>query len=206
MVSTHPTTHNCHLHVPLIFQFTSKVKVLILLFTFLCFFFLGSAGTTRSTICKFSFFWLIIIRPRLLASIMWSVCLSKSHRSLCVSFSKTDAGLCIYHLFIWSNFNFLHISQWITLSNLSCLVLYPFCVNLLYSLIMWLRVSSLSSHNQHLLFCCVFYTLTLIWLVLITLFCAAMRRVFVSLLRFPFLSDIHVFSCETLFISRLNCP
>ena len=50
------------------------------------------------------------------------VCMSKSHRSLCVSFSRTDARLCIYHLFVWSNFNFLHISQWITLPTQSCLV------------------------------------------------------------------------------------
>ena len=27
----------------------------------------------------------------------------KSQRILCVSFSKTDSGLCIYHLFVWSN-------------------------------------------------------------------------------------------------------
>ena len=39
----------------------------------------------------------------------------KSHWSFCVSFSRTGAGLCIYHLFVWSNLNFLHISQWITL-------------------------------------------------------------------------------------------
>ena len=33
--------------------------------------------------------------------------MSKSHRSLCVSFSRTGAGLCIYHLFVSSNLNFL---------------------------------------------------------------------------------------------------
>ena len=100
--------------------------------------------------CKFSFlfffFLLIIIRSGLLAKIRWSVCMSKSHRSLCVSFSRTDAGLCIYHLFVWSNLNFLHISQSCLLYSLptqSCLVLYSFCANLLHSLIMWLIVSSL---------------------------------------------------------------
>ena len=36
-----------------------------------------------------------------------------------MSFSRTGAGLCIYHLFVWSNFNFLHISQWITLPTQS---------------------------------------------------------------------------------------
>ena len=68
----------------------------------------------------------------------------KSHRSLWVSFSRTDAELCIYHFFARSNLNFLHISQWITLPTQSCLVLYSLCANLLHSLIMWLVVSSLS--------------------------------------------------------------
>ena len=53
--------------------------------------------------------------------------MSKSHRSLCVSFSTTAAGLSIYHFFVWSNLNFLHISQWITLPTQSFVVLYYFC-------------------------------------------------------------------------------
>ena len=82
--------------------------------------------------------------------------MSKYHRSLCVTLSRTDAGLCIYHFFfVCSNFNFLHISQWITLPTQSCLVLYSFCANLLHSLITRLMVSSQSPHNQHLPFCCV---------------------------------------------------
>ena len=100
---------------------------------------------------------------------MWSVSTSKSHRSLRVSFSRTGAGLCIYHLFVWSNLNFLHISQWIILPTQSFLVLYSFCANLLHSLIMWLVVSSLSPHSLHLLFCCVLSILLLIRLVLIHL-------------------------------------
>ena len=108
-------------------------------------FILWSAGTAKPTFLQVLFFLLIIIKSGLLAEIRWSVCMSKSHRSLCVSFSKTGAGLCIYHLFVWSNLNFLHISQWITLPTQSCLVLYSFCDNFLYSLIMWLIVSSLSS-------------------------------------------------------------
>ena len=55
--------------------------------------------TAKSTILQiFFFFLLIIIRSGLLAEIMWSVCISKSHRSLCVSFSWTGTGLCLYHL------------------------------------------------------------------------------------------------------------
>ena len=80
-------------------------------------------------------FLLIIITSSVLAEIGWSVCMSKSKMSLCMSFIKTDAGLCIYHLFVWSNFNFLHHAQWITLLILSCLVLYSFCANLMHSLI-----------------------------------------------------------------------
>ena len=53
---------------------------------------------------------------------MWSVCTSKSHRILCVFFSKRDSDLYIYQLFVWSNFNFLHNSQWINLPTQSCLV------------------------------------------------------------------------------------
>ena len=126
---------------------------------------------------SFFFFLLIIIRSSLLAEIRWSVCVSKSHRSLWVSFSRTDAGLCIYHLLVWSNLNFLHISLCITLATQSCLVLYYFCANLLHSLIiMWLIVSSLSPHSLHLLFCWDLSILSLIWLVLMAFPCAAIRR------------------------------
>ena len=138
------------------------------------------------------------MRSGLLAGIRWSVCMLKSHRSLCVSFSWTADGLCIYHLFVWSNWNFLHISQWITLPTQLCLALYSFCANLLHSLIMWLIISSLSPHSQHLLFCCVLSILALIWLVLMVLSCAAIRKDSISLLRFPFPSQVQVFWCEML--------
>ena len=56
---------------------------------------------------------------------------------------------CAYHLFVWSNLDFMHISHWITFPTQPCLV---FCANLLHSLITWMMVSSLSSHSLHLLF------------------------------------------------------
>ena len=121
------------------------------------------------------------------------------------TFSMTHVELCLYHLFRWSNFIFLYISQWITLSTQSYLVLYFFCANLLHSL-MRLMVLSLSLHSLHLLFCCVLSILAFIWLVLMALFCAAIRRGSVSLLKFPFLSYVQVFSCGMFFISRLKCP
>ena len=89
------------------------------------------AGAAKSTILQILFFLLIIIRSGLLAEIRWSVRMSKSHRSLYVSFSWRDAGFCVYHLLVWWNWNFLHISQWITLPTQSCLVLYSYA-NLLH--------------------------------------------------------------------------
>ena len=168
-------------------------------------FILWSAGTAKSTILQVLFLLLIIIRSGLLVKIGWSVCISKS-QSLCVLFSRTGAGLCIYHLLVWSNLNILHISQWITLPPQSCLVLYSFSANLLHSIIMWLIVSSLSPHCLHLLFCCVLSILAFIWLVLMVLFCAAIRRDSVTPLKFPFLSHVQVLSCEMLLISRLKRP
>ena len=106
---------------------------------------LWSSEAAKFTILQVLFFWLIIIRSGRLADIRWCVCMLKSHRSLCVSLSKTDAGLCIYHLFVWVNLNFLHNSKWITLPTQSYLVLYSFCTNLQHSFIMWLIVSSLSA-------------------------------------------------------------
>ena len=135
-------------------------------FSFSFRFILWSAGTAKSTILQILFLLLIIMMSGLLAGIRWSVYMLKSHRSLCESFSKTGAGLCIYHLFVWSNWNFLHISQWITFPTQSCLPLYSFCANLLHSRIMLLIVSSLSLHCLHLLFCCILSILALIWFVL----------------------------------------
>ena len=129
--------------------------------------FCGQPRQQSRQICRFSFFLLIIIKSGLRVEIRRSVCMSKSHRSLCVSFSRTGAGLCIYHLLVWSNVNFLHISQWITLSTQSCLALYSFCTNLLHSLIMWLMVSSLSPHSLYLLFCCILSILALLLSILL---------------------------------------
>ena len=85
------------------FQFPSKVKVLILLFTFFQFYSVVSRDNKVNNFASsffffFSFFFvflLIIIRSGRLAKIRWSVCMLKSHWSLYVSFFKTDTGLCI---------------------------------------------------------------------------------------------------------------
>ena len=92
----------------------------------------------------------------------------------------------------------MHNSQWIQ----SYLVLYSFCAYLLHSLIMWLIVSSLSPYNQYLCFFGVLSILALISQVIMALFCAAIRRDSVSLLRFPFLSHVQIFPCEMPLVSR----
>ena len=144
-----------------VFQFATNANVLILLFTFFQFYSVVSRdGKVHNFASSLFCFAIDYYKSGRLTEIGWSVCVSNYHRSLWVSFSRTDVGLCIYHLFVWSNLNFLHNSQQITLPIQSCLVLYSFCENLLYSLIMGLIVSSLSPHNLHLMFCILLSILT----------------------------------------------
>ena len=144
-----------------VFQFPGKFEILIF-FSFSFNLTLWSTGTAKSTICQVLFFLWIIARSGHLAEIKWSVYISKSHRSLCVSFSWTDVGLCMYHFFVGLNLNVLHNSQWMTWPFQSCLVLYSFFANLLHSLIMRLIVSSLQPLHVPLLFCCVLSITSLI--------------------------------------------
>ena len=67
----------------------------LFLFSYSFSFILWSAGSTETTILQVPSFLLIIIRSGDLAVIRWSVYMSKSQRSLWISFSRTDAGLCI---------------------------------------------------------------------------------------------------------------
>ena len=99
---------------------------------------LWSSGTAKSTILQILLLLLIITRSGSPAETKRSACMSKSHWSLCVPSSWTGAGLCLYHLFVWSNLNFLNILQLITLPTQSCPVQHPFGTNPLHSLIMWL--------------------------------------------------------------------
>ena len=81
-----------------------------------------------------------------------------------------------------------------------------FFANMPHLFIVWLIVSSQSPHNQHLRFCCILSIFALIQFVLMAKFCAAVRRDSVSLLRFPFLSYVNIFSCEISLICHLECP
>ena len=65
-------------------------------------FILWSAGTAESTIF-FLLLSLIIIRSCHLVEIRWSVCMSKSHWSLCVLFSWTGARFKFDHANKWYN-------------------------------------------------------------------------------------------------------
>ena len=85
------------------FQFPSKVEVLILLFTFFQFYSVVRQDSKVDYFASSLFFLLIIMRSRLLAGIRWSVCMLKSHRSLCVAFSRTGAGLYIIIIIIIIN-------------------------------------------------------------------------------------------------------
>ena len=112
------------------FQFSHKVQVPIFLFVFFEFYSLVSQEDKVYYSTGSPFFLLTITRFGRLAEIRWSICISKSQWSLCISFCMTYSGLCIYHLFVRSNLNFLHNSQLIILYNQSCLVLFSLGANL----------------------------------------------------------------------------
>ena len=99
------------------FQFPIRVKVRIPLFAFFQFYNVVHWDSKVRKYVNSPFFLLIITKSGRLAEISWSVCNSKFHRSLCVLFSRTDNGLSVCCLFVWSNFNFLHNFQWITLPS-----------------------------------------------------------------------------------------
>ena len=136
-----------------IFQFSSNVQVLIPLFTLFQFYTVVSRDSKVNNFAMSLFCWLflgLVFWPRLGDPF---VC--QSSIGVCMWFSRSDPGKCTDHLFARSNLIFLYNSQWITLPTQFCVVLYTFCANFLHSLITRLIVSSLSPHNQHLLFCCV---------------------------------------------------
>ena len=91
------------------FQFSSKISVLIFLFVFFSFYPVVSQNDQVHCSAD-SIFLLTITRSGRLAEIKGSICISKSQRILCFTFSRSDSLLCTYHLFVGSNLNFLHNS------------------------------------------------------------------------------------------------
>ena len=143
-----------------------------------------SAGTEKSTIRQVVSFFILFINFFFLSIITGSGCLTgsglylKIPENLCILFSKTASGLCIYHFVVWSTFSLLHNSTVDYLHTKSCQILYYFCA------ILWLNVSSLLLDNLQLLCCCVLSILALTLLVLMALFYATIRSS-VPFLRFP---------------------
>ena len=87
---------------------------------------------TAKYICRLVLFFLLIKnRSVLLARIEGPIFISKSLIILCVPFSLTSSGLCIYYLSTWPTFNPKHNSRRITffypvMSTLAFLFV-PFC-------------------------------------------------------------------------------
>ena len=97
------------------FQFPRKVDVFILLFAFFQFYSVASRNSKVHNSPNSLFLLLIMIKSCRLVEIRWSVRTSKFRGSFCVSFSRTDSRLCLYHWFVCSYLDFLHSSKWITL-------------------------------------------------------------------------------------------
>ena len=118
------------------FQFSSNVEVLISLFSFFQFYSVVSQDSKVDNFAKFLFFFVVDYYK------VWSFgrdqvirCMSKSI-GVCVCHFLGHVLSCAYTVCGMVKFNFLHISQWITLPTHSCLALYSFCANLLHSHIM----------------------------------------------------------------------
>ena len=109
-----------------------------------------SACTPKTTICQVFVFFLHSLGQAVWMKIR-DPFISQNPRKSIVSHFPGRGCLWIFHLLVCSGLNFLHSSLWITLPTHSCLVLYTFRANLLYSVILGLTVSSLSPHKAHLL-------------------------------------------------------
>ena len=150
------------------------------------------------------FFLLTMTRSDRLHEIRGSVCISKSQRILCVALSWGDCWFWMYHLFAWSNLNFLHIPTG-SPSPLGRVKFYP-----LLSQIYCIRLSWDGSFRlyQHIIYIYSYIVTSSIFamteLVLLALFCATMRRDSVSLFRFFYLSQIQGFTREISLVCRLN--
>ena len=152
-------TFNVILHIPQLFSFLARSKYLFIFsLSFISFYGLMKQQKLQDD----KFFWGGCYLKLGVAEIWYSVCIWKSQRILCVSLSRIDSGLYIYHLVASSDFILLYNSQLIIFPNQSCLVLLFFGASLLLTFIIWLTISSLSPHNLHLLF---FYILSIFTLI-----------------------------------------
>ena len=92
--STNYNWYNPHFHVSQFFYFLKR-SIYLSFFSLSFNFTQCSAGKAKSTIGQALFSFLIITRSSRRSEIRWCVCISKSQRSLCVSFPRTDSGKTI---------------------------------------------------------------------------------------------------------------
>ena len=111
-----------------VFSVLSQITSICRYFRFISFLLWGFLKLQDPFDGEFFFFSLINAMSGQLEEIRCSISISKSQRILCISFSRTDSGLCIYHFVVWSNFNLLHNS--LTKSHL---FLFSFCASVLHS-------------------------------------------------------------------------
>ena len=138
-----PTKHQLQLVSPsiscsiVVFSSLARHRHLPFFSLFLQFYSVANQNSKVHYLAGSHIFLLIITWSDRLAEIKWFVCISKPKRTLYLSFSRTDSGLYIYDLCVYSNFNFLRNSRWIIFTIQSYLVLYSFFANLLHSFISW---------------------------------------------------------------------
>ena len=141
--------HN-YLHVPQLFQLSSKIQVFVNFFTFFHF---HLFVWWNSKIHKMTNSYLLVYLTLSLVFVLRFGDLSGSQnpREFYALHFLWQILTWAYNIFfVWSNFNPLHNSQLITFPTQSCLVLYSFRSSLLPSF-MSLTVSSLGPHNRYFL-------------------------------------------------------
>ena len=185
------TPNKIDITVTLLFNsfFQSKIQKCIFLYVFVHLYSVVShdSKVNKSASLFFSY-WL------LLTLVVWltigDLFVSQNLRGVCASHSSGSILSCAFTIGSFGQiYNFLHNSHGITFPNQSCLILYSLSASLLHLFIMWLIVSSMSTHNLQLLFCWILSILALIWMVFIA-FWAAIWRDSVSIIQFPSLNHV----------------
>ena len=138
-----------------------------------------STRHATSIIKQLFVFFAITTISGLLYSICVSTWLQTSHRIFTMSFLMTDPTLCSYHLSHTFTPYFLNKAQWMFKHNLSCLLLYSFCANILLSLTVCRIFSTCVLHDLHLIETS-FRQIFLTELVFKACFCAAENKLSVS--------------------------
>ena len=186
-----------------IFYFSTKVFLVVFLF-FLLLLLCALPGWKSSLFHRLPFVCLslgLAAWPRICDPFV-----SQNSREFYASYSPRQILSCAYTTCLYGWFSDFYTTKWFTFPIRSSIILYSFCANLLLSLIMWLIISSLSSHKLHLQFCSVLSIFAQhTWSIYRCL--VLLLEDSVSLLRSPFsFSHVQVFSCEISIVCRLKSP